>query len=64
MPRLTNTQYVLDSLNLRYLWLNDSGCFALLSMTEQLLLHKYFEPDKDLNSQDRIQLCLNRQVEL
>jgi hypothetical protein len=54
MPRFTNAQCVLDSLRLCYLRLKDSGRFALLSMTEQGLLHLYFQPDKDLNSQDRI----------
>lgn len=56
MPRLTNQQYLVDSLWLREIWnSNLKTLFALLSVQRQCDVHAYFQPAKDLTDEERLE---------
>lgn len=49
MPRLTHTTYTLQHHQLRREWLDRHGlAFTMLSPTEQILIHDFYEPSKSL----------------
>ncbi len=52
MPRLSNNEYYDRHDYLRNLWLTDERLFSLLKPVQQLELHRYYQPDHEMNQQD------------
>lgn len=52
MPRITNQQYINIHRTLRQLWEDDFRHFEKLSGNDQLTLHQYFAPSKELSDDE------------
>ena len=54
MPRLTHTDYIAAHDYLYKIWKQDNATFALLSWSDQMVIHDYFAPTEKLAKEDLI----------
>lgn len=54
MPRLTNKQYLQAHDLLRQAWLKQKGIFGLVGINQQQALHDFFQPSKELTTQELV----------